>query len=61
MSAKVGIPAGIFNFPAEKKFPAGFSKIPMGKYSFRMEGKKIPWEKLSKLRCYSFCKEIIPF
>ena len=55
MSAKVGIPTGIFNFPA------GFSKIPMGKYSFKMEGKKIPWEKLSKLRCYSFCKEIIPF
>ena len=44
MSAKVGIPAGIFNFPAEKKIPAGFSKIPMEKYSFRMEGKKIPWE-----------------
>ena len=40
MSAKVGIPAGIFNFPLEKKIPAGFSKIPMGKYSFRMEGKK---------------------
>ena len=39
MSAKVGIPMGIFNFTTEKKNPEGFSKIPMGKYSFRMEGK----------------------
>ena len=39
MSAKVGIPMGIFNFPTEKKIPAGFSKIHMEKYSFRMEGK----------------------
>ena len=39
MSAQVGIPMGIFNFPTEKKIPAGFSKIPMGKYPFRMEGK----------------------
>ena len=39
MTAKVDIPMGIFNFPAEIKIPAGFSKISMGKYSFRMEGK----------------------
>ena len=39
MSAKVGTPAGNFNFPAKKKNPVGFSKIPMGKYSFRLEGK----------------------
>ena len=39
MSAKVGIPMGIFNFPTEIKIPAGFSKISIGKYSFRMEGK----------------------
>ena len=39
MSAKVDIPIGIFNFPAEIKISTGFSKICMGKYSFRMEGK----------------------
>ena len=39
MSAKVGIPMGIFKIPVEKKIPSGFFKNPIGKYSFRMEGK----------------------
>ena len=59
MSAKVGIPMGIFKIRA-KKNSTGLLENPMGKYSYRMEGKK-SMGKLSKLRCYSFCKEIILF
>ena len=42
MSAKikVGIPMGIYKIHVEKKIAAGFLKNPMGKFSFRMEGKK---------------------
>ena len=65
MSAKVGIPTGIFNFlqfsRGKKKFPRDFQKFPWENIPLEWKGKKIPWEKLSKLRYYSFCKEIIPF
>ena len=60
MSAKVGIPAGIFNFPAEKKFPQDFQKFPWENIPLEWKGKN-SMGKLSKLRCYSFCKEIILF
>ena len=40
MSAKVGIPAGIFNFPAEKKFPRDFQKFPWENIPLELKGKK---------------------
>ena len=41
MSAKVGIPAGIFNFPTEnKKFPRDFQKFPWENIPLEWKGKK---------------------
>ena len=41
MSAKVGIPAGIFNFPA----PAGIFNFPAEK-NFPWDFQKLPWENI---------------
>ena len=44
MSAKVGIPMGIFNFPGEKKIPRDFQKFPWENIPLKWKGNKFHGE-----------------
>ena len=58
MSAKVGIPIEI---PAGKKTHQIFKRIPWENIPLDWKGNKFHGKKISKLRCYSFCEEVILF
>ena len=57
MSAKVGIPMGIFNFPAEKKNLRDFQKIPWENIPLDWKGNKFHGKKSVNLDAVLFAKK----